>query len=530
MTASERVAAPAKRRALAMLMLAVLLPACTVNPVTGERELGLVSEQQELELGRQNYEPMRQSQGGSFTTAPGIGEYVSEIGNRLAQVSDRDLPYEFTVLNNGVPNAWALPGGKIAINRGLLVELGSEAELAAVLGHEIVHSAARHSAQSMERNVLLQGAMLATAAAASDSEYAGYLVGGAQIGAQLISQRYSREAEREADRYGTRYMAEAGYDPAAAVDLQQTFVRLSEGGNSGWLEGLFASHPPSTERVENNRQLVQQLRSEGHTGGELGEQRYREELAFLTDNQQAYEAFDEAQQLLGQGQTGQAMENLETALEMVPEEPRFHGLRGHVLRRDGEYDAAIDAYDRAIGLDDGYFEYYLGRGLAYRSQGRAEQAVTDLQASVDLLPTAQATSALGSLALERGDREQAKRYFQQAAEAPGELGQQAQRAHARLDMVDNPRDYLAIQPFLDDRRQIILRVTNQSPIRVRAASLQLRVTLAGGRTAQRSLELSSLEASQTATLASGMTLPEGVAPADAALDVQVSAVRPETAD
>src|SRR5690606_29080650 len=116
----------------------------------------------------------------------------------------------------------------------------------------------------------------------------------AQLGAQLVTQRYGRDAERESDAYGIRYMAEAGYDPAAAVSLQETFVRLSEGRNPGWVEGLFSSHPPSQERVENNRALVQQLRAEGHTGGELGRDRYQQAIAFLKENKPAYDAFDEA--------------------------------------------------------------------------------------------------------------------------------------------------------------------------------------------------------------------------------------------
>ena len=99
--------------------------------------------------------PSRQSQGGDYYLDQSLQTYVAGVGQRLAAVSDRpDLPYEFVVLNNDVPNAWALPGGKIAINRGLLVLLEDEAQLAAVLGHEIVHAAARHGASQMTRGTL----------------------------------------------------------------------------------------------------------------------------------------------------------------------------------------------------------------------------------------------------------------------------------------------------------------------------------------------------------------------------------------
>ncbi|MDZ7644654.1 MAG: M48 family metallopeptidase [Woeseiaceae bacterium] len=245
------------RFVVALLLLATA--GCAVNPVTGERELTLVGTAEEIRMGEESYLPMRQSQGGEYDVDPELTAYVQDVGQRLAAVSDRPLPYEFVVLNNSVPNAWALPGGKIAINRGLLTELGSEAELAAVLGHEIVHAAARHSARRMEQGMLLQGLVLATAVVTSDSDYGNLAIGGASVGAQLLTQRYSRSAELEADRYGMQYMAAAGYDPQGAVSLQETFLRLSEGRRSDWLSGLFASHPPSQARLEANRQTAASL-------------------------------------------------------------------------------------------------------------------------------------------------------------------------------------------------------------------------------------------------------------------------------
>ena len=164
-------------RGRALLFIAVLLMlslgGCVVNPVTGKNELGWVSTEAQIDIGRKNYVPAQQMQGGQYKIDPQLTEYVSRIGQRVAAKSPIDLPWEFVVLNNSVPNAWAMPGGKIAVNRGLLTELGSEAELAAVLGHEVVHAAARHGAKSMERGMLLQGAMVAAAIGTRNQEYAG---------------------------------------------------------------------------------------------------------------------------------------------------------------------------------------------------------------------------------------------------------------------------------------------------------------------------------------------------------------------
>jgi beta-barrel assembly-enhancing protease len=488
-----------------------LLQACGTNPVTGQRELTLVSEREEIAMGVQHYGPSQQSQGGLLSVDPQLTAYVNEVGQRLAAHSPRELPYEFVVLNSSVPNAWALPGGKIAVNRGLLYELNNEAELAAVLGHEIVHSAARHGAQSMERGMLLQGALIATQIAASNNEYAGFIVGGAQVGAQLISTRYGREAEREGDYYGTRYMALAGYDPAAAVSLQEAFVRLSEGRQSGWLEGLFASHPPSTERVENNRQLVAQLRNEGFTSGELGEQRYQQRTAFIRDNKPAYDAFDEAFTLVRQDRLEAAEAKVDQAIALLPQEARFHGLKGDIALTQRRYGAAIENYNRALARDDGYFNYYLGRGLAYSRQGDRNRAQRDLQASVDLLPTALAMNELGTMALAANNRNLAKGYFQQAASTPGELGDSARASFLQLDVVDNPGNYLQTSIHVDNNRRIIVRVANTAPMPIRQAALELQVAI-GRESARRPIAVQNLPAGQARDYDSGLVIPADAPP------------------
>jgi predicted Zn-dependent protease len=135
--------------------------------------------ERQIAIGEQQYLPAQQSQGGRYRVDPALTEYVQSVGARMATASGVNLPYEFVVLNNDVPNAWALPGGKIAVNRGLLTELRNEAELAAVLGHEVVHAAGRHGAQAMERGVLTQVAVLGAAIGGARSEYGPLGVGAA---------------------------------------------------------------------------------------------------------------------------------------------------------------------------------------------------------------------------------------------------------------------------------------------------------------------------------------------------------------
>ena len=108
----------------------MLLSGCTINPVTGKNELMLISESMEIRMGQENYLPSRQMQGGDYVVDPAVTAYVREVGQKMAAVSDRKLPYEFAVVNDSEINAWMLPGGKMGINRGLLLKMDNEAELA----------------------------------------------------------------------------------------------------------------------------------------------------------------------------------------------------------------------------------------------------------------------------------------------------------------------------------------------------------------------------------------------------------------
>lgn len=450
-------------RGLALVLASALVAGCSTNPVTGKSELNLISTDQEIAIGQQNYGPYRQAQGGDYVADPEVRRYVQGIGQRLAAVSDRQLPYEFNVINDSTPNAWALPGGKIAVNRGLLVEMESEAELAAVLGHEIVHAAARHGAQGMQRGLLLQGALIASSIALSDNEYRGVALAGAQLGAGLIKQKYGRDAEREADYYGMRYMHRAGYDPAEAVDLQETFVRLAEGRNPGWLEGLFASHPPSQERVENNRRTVTELND---PGGEIGRDRYRTKMARLIRARPAYEAYDEAVAALKKDDAAAAMRLVDKALQIEPEEALFHGLRGEILAARGDKSAAKQALDQAVALNPDYFKHYLTRGFVRRDQGDRAGARRDFERSVALLPSAEGQFGLGRLAMDQGDEQVAIGYFRKASAVDSPVGQVAGKYLAKLDLPANPGRYVRSGLALDRDGYLRILVQNDAAVSV----------------------------------------------------------------
>lgn len=467
------------RNLLIALWIAALLGGCVVNPVTGQREAGFVSTGQEISVGQQQYRPAQQMQGGAYRTDAELAAYVNEVGQKLARASGRDLPYEFVVLNNSIPNAWALPGGKIAINRGLLLELRNEAELAAVLGHEVAHAAARHGAKRMERGVVTQGVLIATAIGTNGSQFAREALGAAQLAAGFLNQKYSRDAEREADFYGMQFMVDAGYDPLGAVTLQETFVRLSGQRRSNFLEGLFASHPPSTERVENNRRRRSEMRQEGVTGV-LGQPAYAAAMAPLRTNKASYAAYDEALAFYEEGKLDAALGAVNRALGGYGAEALFHGLRGAIRMKQGRHSDAVINYNRALERDPQYFSYYLNRGLAHAALNARAEARSDLEGSVRLLPTAGAYQALGKLAEDDGDTEAAKRYYAQASQGQGNTAAAARSSFVRLDLPSRPARYIAAKVVRDEQGRWVMDVKNRSAVGLRDIRLQLELTTAGG--------------------------------------------------
>lgn len=497
-----------------LIMVLVLLVGCATNPVTGARELSFVSESKEIDIGTKQFLPTQQMQGGQYQLDPELSRYIDQVGQRLAAVSDRQLPYEFVVLNNSTPNAWTLPGGKIAVNRGLLLELDSEAELAAVLSHEIVHAAARHGAKSMQRGMLLQGAIMATAIATSQQKYNNYIVQGAALGAQFVNQTYGRSAERESDYYGMHYMARAGYNPAAAINLQETFVRLSKDRQSSWLDGLFASHPPSMERVENNRKTVAELGNEG----ELGRERYQQKIAHLHASKPAYDAYDEAQKKLADDDLEMAMTSLDTAISLEPREGQFYGLQGDILLQQKRYRAAITSFNDALFRDDGYFKYYLGRGIAHARLGDGNKAKLDLDRSNQLLPTAITMNELGKIALKEGDHAAAKSHFRSAASAGGELGREASVSFIKLDLPDSPDKYIKSTTALNEEGLLVINLVNESGLDIGRVVLELKVS-AGSRSGSRRYTVSRLLASERIQLSSGLTFSEENPPQSARVSI-----------
>ena len=239
--------APIRATCIASVIASICLTpltGCTLNPATGQRQLTLMSEAQEIEMGRRAVPEVL----ASFGEYPDREwqTYVDDLGRRLAAASERpNLPWGFHVLDDPLVNAFAYPGGQIYVTRGILGHFNSEAELVSVLGHEIGHVTARHSVEQMSQQQLAQlGLGIAAAASEDFRPFAGY----AAAGLQVLFLKFSRDDERQSDDLGLRYMTANGYDPAEMPNVFRTFDRM-QASSGQRIPDWQSTHPNPGDRV-----------------------------------------------------------------------------------------------------------------------------------------------------------------------------------------------------------------------------------------------------------------------------------------
>jgi predicted Zn-dependent protease len=236
-----------------LVVLLVAMAGCATNPATGERQISLVSSGQEVEMGRQA-DPAIIAEYGLYQDRD-LAAYVDSIGQALAKVSHLpSLRWHFRLLDSPVVNAFALPGGYIYVTRGIVAHMNSEAQLAGVIGHEIGHVTARHSAQQMTSQQLAQIGLLAGMVVFEGFRPYGGL---AAQGLGLLFLKYSRDHERQADELGIQYAVKSRYDPRQIPPTYDTLKRLGERAGAGGLPNFLSTHPDPGDREVRTRELAE---------------------------------------------------------------------------------------------------------------------------------------------------------------------------------------------------------------------------------------------------------------------------------
>ena len=379
---------------------------CAKSPVTGDTILVGMSEAQERSIDAE-VAPHQFSQDLGAVQDKTSNDYVSALGAQMATRTHRpDMPYNFRVLNANYVNAYTFPGGAMGITRGIVTELDDEAQLAALLGHELGHVNARHAAQRQGANMVAQAAVVGLNVAVADSQW-GALAGLAgQVGASAMLSSYSRENEREADALGQEYMVRSGYPATGMTRLHQMLVAEHKSEPS-LLQTMFSSHPMASERVELAQRLAAEkygdsarlpVRRERYMDSTAGVRRLKPVIQACQRGEVAAgrKALPEAEQhfaqalkakqddyaanvlmakvLLAQKRQADAMRHADIARQVYPQEAQAHKIAGvsRLTLRDyaGAF-AALDAFDKRLPGDPGVT--FL-KGITLEATGQREQA------------------------------------------------------------------------------------------------------------------------------------------------------------
>jgi predicted Zn-dependent protease len=245
------------KRIVFLAVAGAVAAGCARNPATGQNELMLVSESQEIQMGQQADSGVIQSIG--LYPDPALQSYIGDLGKKLAATSERpNLPWTFRVVDDPAVNAFAIPGGFVYVTRGLLAHMTNEAELATVVGHEIGHVTARHTAHAMsEQQVAGLGLAIGSIASSQIAKYAG--VASQAMG--LLFLKFSRDNENTADALGVRYSSRANYDSRQMVSVMQVLDKMeSQGG--GRLPEWLATHPNPGNRIEHITAVLAQTKTD----------------------------------------------------------------------------------------------------------------------------------------------------------------------------------------------------------------------------------------------------------------------------
>lgn len=381
-------------RKIAVLFLLPLFVSCAINPVTGRHELMLVSEAQELSIGKEGAPSLTWEFGGHYTD-PALKAYLGPIVRRIWQNSERpQLPMEFHVQNTSVPNAFALPG-YVAITRGLLSNLENEAQFAAVMGHEVGHVMARHTAQRLSRMTLQQLGLAIGSVALQGTSGGDALLQVGALGSSLILLKYDRSQEIQADELGVKYMSDLGYDPREAMsahNVLQTTVDdyLRRMGKSrsedSAISQLFSTHPRHEVRIHEIQTMINELPPYRMRNDGKFTRTFQDATEKIRKVNRIYYVYDEAEMHYQKQDFGAAEEKVGKAISLDDSQPPFHNLLGMIKLQQKKYAEGESSFRKALSIDSGYQPAHYGLGLARYYQENYRDAVSEFKKSIALYP------------------------------------------------------------------------------------------------------------------------------------------------
>ena len=359
---------------------------CAVDPVTGKKQLMMMTREQEIAIDR-NQSPFQFSSDYGVTQDTALNQYIKDVGRGLLpHVHRKDMPYNFQCVNATYINAYAFPGGSIAVTRGILLDIDNEAELASLLGHELGHVNARHSAEQASKNQL-SSLVVGGLSILAGTQGAGLGELTQQLG--MLSQgmflsKYSRDNEREADFLGHEYMTGAGYPSKGFVGLMEMLNALNKAHPSS-SQMLFATHPMSSQRLEAAVQR-DSTRYQNTRAFPLNRERYMDKTYALRQKKRAIRQMQEGEKYLARESYDQAAKAFTSAIQQAKQDYTAHVLMAKCLLIQKKSSQALSYANAAKSLYPSESQGYYLAGLSNVEEKKFSQAYQDFTQCDVLLP------------------------------------------------------------------------------------------------------------------------------------------------
>jgi predicted Zn-dependent protease len=411
------------------------LSGCAVDPVTGKKTMAFASKEDEIAVDKK-HSPHQYSEDYGVSQDRNLNAYLASVGSQLSSRSHRpDMPFNFQVVNANYVNAYAFPGGSIACTRGILLDLDSEDELAALLGHETGHVNARHYAESQAKGTLVQLASvgLSVAAASQGAQYGELAKILGQFGGGALLSHYSRENEREADSLGMEYMVRGGYNPQGMVGLME-MLNTQHQSKPNALELMFATHPMSSERLATANSRMQNTPTYAQAAKQtLKRERYMDNTARVRALKPVINGEQKGEALLNQKQYEQAAGLFGQSLSMAPDDYPGLILMGKTQLAMKRPQEAQPYLDKAKSIYPTEAQAHHLSGVSHLQMRRPDAALDGFQEYERLLPGNPNTVFLKGYSYEmmQNKRAAAQEYYRYA-QLTQQQGSQAQYAVNRL--------------------------------------------------------------------------------------------------
>ncbi|MDY6821437.1 MAG: M48 family metalloprotease [Deferribacterota bacterium] len=394
---------------LSILLFSICTSNCAKDPITGEKVFSFLDKNDEIKIDKENAKFQFSADYGKVQDIK-LNSYIESVGIKLAKFSHRpDMPYSFRVVNAVYVNAYTFPAGSVAITRGMIINLNSEAELAAVLGHEIGHVSARHTAKRMSKAVLISGILtgLMIYLNVENNPFVPVVSSAASLGSSILLASYSRKDELQADALGLEYMINAGYSPEGMLELFNMLMSL-EKDEPSLLEVMFSTHPMSEERYNNVKDIISK-KYNNKREYVIGRERFMDNTASLRKIKEAIMLLQKAAKFMSSNKYVESKKYIKKALniapddyvglvfmaicnyhlnsydealkytnlaeDVYPDEGQAHFLKGLILIKLEKYEESLKSFDKYNEILPGNPEILFYKGYCFDKMGRYDEAI-----------------------------------------------------------------------------------------------------------------------------------------------------------